>query len=89
MNGPELKAFINSKGDLFWDTPDTQKEEINPEYLVETILNYGTFDDIRTLMKIMGKDEISKIFLNSTGRKKLNYYPEIYNFFSLYFRRNA
>ena len=89
MNSPEIKAFIRSKSDLFWYTPENKKEDISPEFLVETILNYGNLEDIRTLVRIMGKNEISRIFFNATGRKKMNYFPEIYNFFSLYFNRHA
>jgi len=89
MNNPELKAFIRRNRNLFWHTPRDKKEDVNPEFLVETILNYGDMDEIRAMMKIIGIKEISKIFLRAEGRKKLNYYPEIYNFFSLYFAKNA
>jgi len=89
MNSPELKAFIRQKSNLFWDVPENKKEEISPAFLVETILNYGTLDDIKALIKIMGMKDISRIFFSASGRKKLNYYPEIYNFFSLFFTRYA
>ena len=89
MNSPELKAFICRNSNLFWYTPGDKKENISPEYLVETILNYGSMDEIKTLIKIMGIKEISRIFFSARGRQKLNYYPEIYNFFSLFFARNA
>ena len=89
MNSPEIKAFILENSSLFWYTPQDKKEDIGPELLVETILNYGDLNSIRKLFKLMGIIEISKVFFNATGRKKLNYYPEIYNFFELYFRKNA
>jgi len=89
MNNTDLKAFIKEKSSLFWYTPDKKKEEISHELLVETILNYGTLDDIRRMVKIMGKEEVSKIFFNASGRKKLNYYPEIHNFFTLVFSKHA
>ena len=86
---PEIKEFIRKHSNLFWYTPNDKKENISPEFLVETILNYGNMDEVRTLIKIMGIKEISQIFFNAKGRKKLNYYPEIYNFFSLYFTKYA
>ena len=86
---PELKAFIRQNSSLFWYTPDNKKEEISPEFLVETILNYGSLDDVKTLLKLMGTNEVAKIFFSAEGRKKMNYYPEVYNFFSLFFKRNA
>jgi hypothetical protein len=89
MNTPEVKAFIRQHSNLFWYTPEDKKEDIGPELLVETILNYGTMDDVKDLLKILGIKEISRIFFSAEGRKKLNYYPEVYNFFSLYFKRYA
>jgi len=87
MNTPEIKAYIHDHSNLFWYTPENKKEDISLELLIETILNYGTLDDVRALIRIMGIQEISRIFFNLKGRKKLNYYPEIYNFFSLLFSK--
>lgn len=89
MNSPEIKEFIHKHSNLFWYTPNDKKEDISPGLLVETILNDGNMDEVKALIKIMGIKEISQIFFSAKGRKKLNYYPEIYNFFSLYFTRYA
>ena len=89
MNDPRIKTFIREHSTLFWYTPEDKKEEISPELLVETILNYGSLQDIRSLFEIIGLNEVAQIFFSAKGRKKLNYYPEIYNFFSLYFNRYA
>ena len=87
MYSSELKAFIKEKSNLFWYIPEDKKEEVSPGLLVETILNYGTMDDVRTLFRLMGIEEVSRIFFSAKGRQKLNYYPEIYNFFSLLFKK--
>jgi len=89
MNSPELKAFILENSSLFWYTPQDKKEDIGSELLVETILNYGDINAIRKLCKLMGTKEVAEVFFNATGRKKLNYYPEVYNFFELVFKKNA
>lgn len=89
MNSPEIKAFIRENSNLFWYTPQDKKEDIGPELLVETILNYGNLEQIQTLIRIMGIAEMSGIFFSATGRKKLNYYPEIYNYFTLFFTKYA
>lgn len=89
MNNPETKKFIRQHSNLFWYTPEDKKEEISHEFLVETILNYGDLNDIRKLISIMGFDRFSEVFNNAQGRKKLNYYPEIYNFFSILIQRYA
>ena len=87
MNSPEIKQFILEHRNLFWYTPEDKKEEISDEFLVETILNYGNMDDIRQLINIMGIEQLSIIFFSMQGRKKLNFYPEIHNFFSLLFKK--
>jgi len=89
MYSAEIKEFIREKSNLFWYTPPDKKEEISPDFLVETILNYGTLEDVKRLIRLMGIKEVSRVFFNAKGRKKLNYYPPIYNFFSIYFTRNT
>ena len=89
VNSPEITAFIRENRTLFWYTPEDKKENISLEFLVETILNYGTLNEIKTLIRIIGIQKIPQVFFSAQGRKKLNYYPEIYNFFSLIFSRYA
>lgn len=89
MRSSELKDFIRRNSSLFWYIPEDKKEYISDEYLIETILNYGSLDDFKELKNLLGEDYMSKVFLGLQGRKKLNYFPEIYNFFNLYFTRNA
>ena len=85
----KIKNFINEHSSLFWYTPKDKKEEISEELLLETILNYGTLDDSLRLIKMIGTDNALRILQSTEGRKKMNYYPEIYNFFTLYLNRNA
>jgi len=89
MNSPEVKAFIRKNSYLFWYIPDERKEEISHDVLVEFILNYGTLEDVKELINILGIKEVSSIFFNAQGRKKLNFYPEIYNYFFLLFSKYA
>ena len=89
MNSPEIKAYIHKHRELFWYTPEKEKENISEELLVETILNYGDMDAVKELFKVMGVENASTVFFGMQGRKKLNFYPEIYNFFSLYFKGHA
>ncbi len=32
-------------------------------------------------------DEVSRIFFSAKGRQKLNYYPAIYHYFTLFFKK--
>lgn len=83
MNSPEIKAFIQDQSNLFWYTPADQKENISEEFLVETIMNYGDLDATKRLIALLGFVRLSEIFNGLQGRKRLNYYPEFYNFFSI------
>jgi len=89
MNSPEIKTYIRKHSQLFWHIPENKKEDISKEVLVEFILNYGTLEDIKELFRIMGKKEVANAFFNATGRRKSNYYPEIHNYFKLYFEKYA
>jgi len=88
-NTPEIKALIRENSHLFWYTPEKEKENISHELLVENILNYGTLDSFRKLCNVMGIDNTARVFFGMQGRKKLNFYPEVYCFFSLVFKRYA
>jgi len=89
MNTPEVKAFIRKHSALFWYIPEDKKEDISHDVLVEFILNYGSLEDVKMLFKILGVEQAAKVFFRAEGRRKLNYFPEVYNFFSLYFKKNA
>jgi hypothetical protein len=89
MNSPEIRSFINKHSDLFWYIPADKKEEISHELMVETIFNYGNLNDIRQLVNILGIKRLTEIYNGINGRKRLNYYPEVFNLFSLIIRKYA
>jgi len=92
MNSPEIKAFIQENNHLFWYTPQNKKEDIGPEFLVETILNYGDIGAVRKLFRIMGIKKVAEIFfnsINSSQRRRSNYNELTINFFTLVFNRYA
>jgi hypothetical protein len=47
--------------------------------LVEFIFNYREWEDIKDLVKILGFDELKRVFQNIKGRQKGNYIPEMYD----------
>lgn len=88
-NNQQIESFILSHSNLFWYTPEEKKIHISKDLLLETILNYGTLKDSLTLIDLIGCNNTLEILRKAKGRKKMNYYPEIYNFFTLYLSRNA
>jgi hypothetical protein len=83
------RAFIRKHRDLFWYTPESEKENISDEFLLEHIINYADIPSIKELIKIMGFENAHRIFKSYTGRKKGNIYPEFYSLFSHYFEKFA
>ena len=89
MNSPEIKKFIHEHRDLFWYTPEEEKEEISLTVVVETILNYGSLESIKKLFKLIGIKKASEIFKVQINNKRNNYFLPVKNFFELYFKRHA
>ncbi len=77
------QQLIHNTSSLFWYTPEDKKHDISGALLVERILNDGTSDDYRDLISVLGGKRVAEVFFSAKGRQKNNYYPEIYNFFSL------
>mgnify|MGYP003491789672 CR=1 FL=1 len=81
--------YIQKHSSLFWYTPKEKLADISDSFLVETILNYGSLEDVKDLFQVIGLNHAAKVFFAARGRMKMNYYPEIYNFFSIVFNRYA
>lgn len=81
------EQIISKHKNLFWYTPEIEKENISDALLVERILNDGTLDDYRELIDALGGKHVAEVFFSTTGRQKYNYYPEIYHFFSLVLKK--
>ncbi len=91
-NTPEIREFIKEHKHLFWYISEEKKEEISRELLVETILNYGTLEDFKQLVSLLGINTVHNLFKSSvekSERRKGNYHELTLNFFSLVFKRYA
>ena len=72
---------------LIWYTKDYDK--LNDEAIVEAVLNYGDWDDVQELLKIMGIKRVAEVFQAHAFRPRTNYFPDIRNYFRLYFEKYA
>lgn len=81
------QQLIDKNKNLFWYTPESEKQKISDALLVERILNDGTLDDYRELVKVLGGKRVAEVFFSAKGRQKVNYYSEIYHFFSLVLKK--
>ncbi len=91
-NKNEIQVLINEYSHLFWYTPPNEKENIDEDQLVETILNYGDEKAIKRMIEIMGMNRVADIFkkhITTSNRRKNNYHELVANYFQLYFSRHA
>jgi hypothetical protein len=82
-----LKTFVKSRSHLFWYIGDLN--EISEDFVLEQVLNFGNFEDVKLLLKIIGIEKASSIFNRQIRKKRCNYRPEIKNYFKLYFKEYA
>ena len=83
----DLSDFVKKRKQLFWSTKNY--DGLSKEVVVETILNYGDMNDVRELISLLGIREVSKIFHEQISRPRINYRPEVKNYFELYFQKYA
>jgi len=76
-------------GDLFWYVSEEEKENLSMDAIVEAILNYGDLEAVRQLIGLAGVKTVAEIFFRQIRNKRVNYFPQVVNFFTLYFHRNA
>lgn len=79
--------FVKKRKHLFWSTKNY--DGFSNAAVVEGILNYGDMNDVRELITLLGIEEVAKIFRENTNRARVNYLPEIINYFQLYFQKYA
>lgn len=79
--------FVRKRKHLFWSTKNY--DGLSKGAIIEGVLNYGDMDDVRELFKLIEIKEVAKIFREQTNRKRVNYDPQIVNYFTLYFNKYA
>lgn len=79
--------FVRKRKYLFWSTKNY--DGLSNGAVVEGVLNYGNMNDVRELISLLGIQEVAKIFREQTNRPRINYRPEVKNYFQLYFQKYA
>lgn len=82
-----IHQFIKKRKCLVWYVRDPEK--LNNEAIIEAILNYGNWDDVQKMIKILGIKKTAAIFKKKSKQKRCNYLPYIKNYFNLYFSKYA
>lgn len=86
----DIHQFIKKRPYLVWYVKDLGK--LSEESIVEHVLNYGDWDDVREMIKIMGMQKTAEIFRRKSKKSKMgrtNYDKKIIHYFNLYFDKYA
>ena len=89
MQNDAIHDFIEARKHLVWYVRDYRA--VNEDAIVEATLNYGNWNDVQELLRILGIPRVAHIFRThmATARKRGNYYPDVRHYFGLYFGRYA
>ncbi len=83
----QLKRFMRKRKYLIWYVKNP--ENLAVEGIVEHTLNYGDWEDVQQLIKIIGIKKMARIFRKQASGRRTNYYPQVSNYFKLYFNKYA
>ncbi|HBB56616.1 TPA: hypothetical protein DEW47_01640 [Patescibacteria group bacterium] len=83
----KINDFIKERPYLVWGTRNY--ENLSQEAIVENVLNYGDFNDVKKMFAILGIKKTAGIFKGQISQKRNNYRPKIKNYFNLYFKKYA
>jgi hypothetical protein len=83
----ELKKYMEARKSLVWYVKNP--ENLPVESIVEHTLNYGDWDDVQKLIKIIGIKKMAEVFRKQTSGFRTNYDVKTKNYFNLYFGRYA
>lgn len=84
-----IHEFIKQRPYLVWYVKDLDK--LDEASIVEHVLNYGDWDDVQEMIKILGMRKVAEIFRTKSTPSEMgrqNYRPEIINYFNLYFNKH-
>lgn len=82
-----VRDIIKKKPYLIWYTKSY--DSLSDEAVVEAVLNYGDWDDVQKLIKILGIKKTAKIFRKQISGFRTNYDDKMKNYFTLYFNKYA
>ena len=81
------QEFIKKRPYLVWSTKNY--DGLSDASILEAVLNYGDWDDVQKLFKILGLKKAAKIFREKSRQPRCNYLPKSKNYFEFYFKKYA
>jgi len=83
----KAREYVAKHRHINWYSDPYQLDE---SAIVEGILNYGTWDEVKQVFSWFGKKTVADIYHSSTSKSfRHNFHPLVKNYFDLYFAKNA
>lgn len=82
-----IQDYIKNKPYLVWSTKNY--DELSENSIIESILNYGNWEDFLFIEKTLGIKKVSNIFELLKNKQRTNLRPQTANYFSNYFNKYA
>ena len=82
-----IHDFIKKRKYLIWYVKDYDK--LDQAAILEATLNYGNWQDVQVLLKIIGVKKAAAIFRKQVKLKRCNYNILTKHYFTLYFKKYA
>lgn len=83
----KARNYLKLKPYLVWSTKN--HEVLSPELIVESILNYGDWNDFLFIKDLFGIKNLSQIFENISKKRRVNLRPQTINYFKMFFSKYA
>jgi len=83
----QARDLIRKRPHLVWYTRNFGN--LSEKSIVESVLNYGNWQDYLSLEKIFGAKRLKTIFEELKSQKRANLRRQTINYFSNYFARNV
>lgn len=81
----DIHDFIKKRKHLVWYTKNF--DGLSEDAIVEAALNYGDWNDVQELIKILGMKRTAEIFEERSNWPRSNYDPEVKKFFHSFFKK--
>lgn len=83
----DIHDFIAQRRYLVWYVKDPRK--LSNEAIVEAVLNFGDWEDVQEMNRILGIKTVAGIFEKEAHRPRSNYHPKTRHYFEIFFHRYA
>ena len=83
----KVRNYLKLKPYLVWSTKNY--EDLSPDFIVESILNHGDWNDFLFIKDLFGIKNLSQIFENISKKRRVNLRPQTINYFKMFFSKYA